>query len=280
MGEVGQAHFDLLSENNNDVRGYDIDASKCRNMDKFNKIIEHPGDNVDALIIAIRYRDDFVQTAKDYVARYWPKLIINCSTVPPGTTERISELAVHSTTRGLHPNLKQGLLSITKHIGGPRTQAIEAATLFESVGIKCEVHNTAKTTELAHILNNVAYGISLMAADEFQRICRHYGVDYYQAVMKYTETNNEGYRRLGNDSKVRPILTPPNGHIGGHCVVQSAALLAESLSGGPVDLLRDYNTEHSNRPILKIISDARVPMNTFILKQEKQNGKAKTFTES
>src|SRR5204862_464610 len=79
---------------------------------------------------------------------------------------------------------------------------------YERFGVRCVTHGNAKTTELAHILNNSAYGISLMFADEMAKLCREYGVDYYEAVMKYTETHNRGFRELDHPRLVRSILTP------------------------------------------------------------------------
>jgi hypothetical protein len=202
-------------------------------------------DGIEIVHICYRYSYEFGKITRDYLDRFKPRLVNVCTTVPPGTTAKIGNHAVHSTTRGLHPHLATGLMNITKHIGGP--MADEVATYFRKAKVPCLTHKKARTTEVAHLLNNMAYGLNLMYADEMARICRHYGVDYYEAVMKYTETNNSGFRKLDHDSKCRMVLTPPNGKIGGHCVVQSAKMLIESLGKPEVtplsDMLAKYNDQ-------------------------------------
>ena len=79
-----------------------------------------------------------------------------------------------------------------------------------------------------------------MFADEADRICRAYGVDYTD-YLTYTMTNNAGFSALGHESKVRPVLTPPGGRIGGHCVVPSAHLVAEDKRGPLTAMLAGYN---------------------------------------
>lgn len=244
MGEVGYAHYKVLDESNlYKLKG--IDTVPGRSADNLADNEEEPK-TWDAMIVAIRHNDLWIPIVKDYAVKYRPSLIVNCSTVPVGTSEALEKACeslvcpvVHSTTRGLHPNLDRGLRSITKHIGGDKSAAIQAACMFGLAGIPTEVHGSSRTTELAHILNNVAYGINLMLADEMQALCRRHGVDYYEAVMKYTETNNEGYWRLDNPTKVRPILSPPNHQIGGHCVVASAKLLP--VRTPMIDMLSKYN---------------------------------------
>jgi UDP-N-acetyl-D-mannosaminuronate dehydrogenase len=193
------------------------------------------------MLVAIRYSDDFVKTVKSYSDKFNPTLISILSTVPPGTCEIVGSDVTHSTTRGLHPNLETGLREITKHVGGKKAE--EVAAIFRLCGIKCVTHAVARTTEAAHILNNASYGVNLMWADEMQKLCRLWGVDYYETVMRYTETNNDGYEALGHKTKVRMILTPPGGEIGGHCVKQSANLVPENDRTAMLAMLAKYDKE-------------------------------------
>lgn len=225
MGEVGKAHYKLLR---------DAYPTECKDIED-KKI----SSKIDIMHVCIRYSPDFINIVQFYISEYKPSYINICTTVPPGTTKVFGNNACHSTTRGLHPNLTSGLLNIKKHIGGPCSDLLKI--YFENVGIKCVTHNMAITTELAHILNNTSYGINLMFADEMAKICRHYGVDYYEAVIKYTETNNEGFEKLDQKSKRRMILTPPNGHIGGHCVTQNAEMLSGELHTPLIGMLAQYN---------------------------------------
>lgn len=190
--------------------------------------------------ICLRYTPSFASIVDYYIKKCPPQVVNICTTVPPGTTRNLlGHLGVHSTTRGLHPNLASGLRSIPKHIGGP--QAVQVAEYFRRAGIACIAHGRADTTEAAHIFNNIAYGVNLMLADALQQLCREYGVDYYEAVMKYTETNNIGYSNLDHASKQRMVLTPPGGRIGGHCVTHSAQLVDADKRPALIDMLAKYN---------------------------------------
>ena len=231
MGEVGKAHYDLLVRKH-DVWGKDIQEEMTTNAEA--KI----PDKVDLMLIALRYGPEWDKTAKAYIEQYKPMLLNICTTVPVGTTERFGPFATHGTTRGLHPDLVTGLLSIKKHIGGGSAPDIKS--IFESVGINCEIHRKARTTELLHILNNCHYGVNIMFAQEAYDLCRSAGVDYYD-YMKYTESNNDGYMVLGHKTKVRTICTPPGKSIGGHCIAMSANLIPQDVRGPIIEKLATYN---------------------------------------
>lgn len=228
-GEIGNSLYEILKERC---------SVWCDDLKPELRIMDGCPDKINVIHICIQYSEKFIDIV-NYYYKYGPNIINVCSTVPPGTTESISLYnGCHSTSRGLHPNLTEGLKTITKHIGGPKAK--ELADYFEEAGIPCETHGLAKTTELLHILNNVHYGINAMIAQEFNQLCRSYGVDYYN-YMRYTETNNEGYLKLDNRSKVRPILTPPGKKIGGHCLVMSANLIPENKRGDLINKLAHYN---------------------------------------
>ena len=233
MGEVGRAHYAVLNDVY-DTKVYDIAGD-----------YEMPSkdDPFDILHIALNYaamrHENFIEAVRGYITICAPKIVNILSTVRPGTCDELGPNVVHSTTRGLHPNLEEGLRVIPKHIGGRKSEQV--AAYFRKAGLTCITHKSAKTTELAHILNNSAYGISLMFADEMAKLCRDYGVDYTQAVMLYTMTNNEGFSALDQDSKRRMVLTPPGGRIGGHCVTQGAGLIPWDLRGALMEKLAKYN---------------------------------------
>lgn len=235
FGEVGGAHARVLSKvESYEIKAIDIDPSRVPEKFRLGEGEYQP----EILLIATRFHEDFVKMSVDYIKKYKPGLVGVLSTVPPGTCAKIGAFVSHSTTRGLHPNLEDGLLAIVKHVGGPFSDQL--ARFFEAAGIRCYTHRLAKTTEAAHILNNVAYGVNLMLADEMQRLCREWGVDYFQAVMGYTATNNDGYSALDQGSKVRMILTPPNGRIGGHCLTHSAGLIESEKRTPIVNMLANY----------------------------------------
>lgn len=230
MGEVGQALKLILSEK------YEV---HCRDVEE----VEIP-QGISVMHVALNYvalgHDKWLEITQGYIEKYRPRLIDICSTVRPGTTRLLGPNASHSTTRGLHPHLAEGLRSIPKHIGGQR--AGELASYYSNAGIKCIVHKKPETTEVAHIAHLLDYGIQLISADMRQKLCRETNVDYLEAVTKYTETHNSGFLSLDMPSKVRMNLTPPNGRVGGHCVIQAAQLARLAGFAHPlVDMLARYN---------------------------------------
>lgn len=230
-GEVGSAHAKILQSR---YVTYAVDTQ----VDVPERLRPYKDFVPEILHICFRYSKDFVALVHEYSAKYNPKYINVCTTCPPGTTQQLGALAVHSTTRGLHPNLVEGLKTIPKHVGGPESELV--AKYFREAGIKCVTHPNATTTEVAHLCNNIAYGVNLMLADDLAQVCRHYGVDYYEAVMRYTQSNNEGFDKLGHRSKCRMILTPPQQRIGGHCVKQSAQLVPAEVRTPTIDRLANY----------------------------------------
>ncbi len=235
FGEVGSAHANIIARvPSREVRAVDIVPEKVPEAFRLKDDNYQP----DVLLLAMRNSEDYVANAKTYIEKYKPQMVNVLSTVPPGTCAKIGPFVTHSTTRGLHPHLEDGILTMVKHVGGET--ADQMARFYGVAGIRCFTHRLAKTTEAAHILNNVAYGVNLMLADEMQKMCREWGVDYFQAVMGYTATNNDGFSALDQATKVRMILTPPGGKIGGHCVRQSAGLIPEGQRPPVIDMLAKY----------------------------------------
>lgn len=228
LGEVGRAHAQLLG-----AKFHVWEKDICEKPD--------PDFHVDAMHIALDFHGmgpaKWIEVVDGYLKRLKPSVLSVLSTVSPGTTECFGPTACHSTTRGLHPNLKEGLLRVPKHIGGPMAERL--AKDFQKAGMRCVTHGKSRTTELLHILNNSHYGVNLMFADEAAKLCRDFGVDYFE-YMKYTATHNEGFTAMDHPRLVRPILTPPNGRIGGHCVTQGATLIPDDLRGDLISKLAAY----------------------------------------
>jgi len=173
---------------------------------------------------------EFYSMVKEYCDQFQPKIVDILTTTPPGTCRAIQGMVKgieinKSSTRGMHPNLEEFLIDIPKHIGGPSAKELEA--MYEGAGWKTILHEKPVTVELAHILNNIIYGINIIAADEAARICREYSVDYVE-IMKYRQSQNEGFIKAGWPSKVSPILLPLNGgKVGGHCVSYCANIVSK-----------------------------------------------------
>ena len=196
---------------------------------------------VDALNICIPYSYDFVAQVTEYIDTLKPGITIIHSTVPPGTIDKIAcshPNVAHSPIRGIHPELDKGIKIFVKVFGGP--SAHTAATHFEhDLGVECKVYESAKATEIAKLLDTSYYGVCIAWHDYAKKLCDEHGVDFEEAQTHYNETYNDGYRDLWMDHVVRPILTPPDGKIGGHCVVSNAELLRLELDSKLLQAITD-----------------------------------------
>jgi len=243
MGEVGTALHEVIKDRHETWTKDQGDYVGPRGKES-----DDPTD-IEIIHICLNFKPEDPDWWMGVVAKYAlnikPKIINVQTTVPPGTTALLQKLVnipcVHSTTRGLHPNLTESIRTFDKHVGGPESDAV--AKYFHLCGLDIIIHATAKTTELAHILQNTAYGVQLMFADEMDKLCREYGVDYHEAVTIYTATGNQGYHDLGHSSKIRMNLTPPRGKIGGHCIVYGANLIPSERRGKMMEQLAKYNDE-------------------------------------
>lgn len=246
LGELGSALREVLG-GEYEAWGVDIGHAVSPEGERVERD-RAPKEGIQTLHIALNYhalgRDAWLRLVRAHLEAHRPAFADVCSTVPPGTTALLGVRAVHSTTRGLHPNLAEGLRRIAKHVGGPAAQ--EVARQYARAGVRCVTHRRADTTEAAHIAHLIDYGIQVMSADARAAFCRHAGVDYLEAVTKYTDTHNAGFLALDNPSKVRMNLLPSGGRIGGHCVAAAAELAIEAGFRHPlVEMLASYNNRCS-----------------------------------
>ena len=228
-GEVGKALFKVLSRRYRTVLRDIADG-------------ELVGD-VEAIHVAFPFGPSFVGDCLRYIRLYGPRLVLVHSTVPIGTTISLGQNAVHTPVEGLHPNLEASILAFCKHFGGER--ASEASWIFERLGIQVKTYGRPEITEAQKALSTSQYGLSLLVAKELEAFCRDHGLDYKAVVLDYTETYNAGYSELGFDRFRRPALFPPQGRIGGHCVVQNAGLVAAQ-KYPLLSMLADANGEKIN----------------------------------
>jgi len=197
--------------------------------------------DVDVLNICIPFTDSFVRDVKHYIYGIKPGIVIIHSTVPPGTTRLVGEdypAVCHSPVRGVHPNLDEGIKTFVKAFGG--VAAVPAAKHFENdLGIECEVYETSVTTEVAKLLDTSYYGVCIAWHDYAKKLCDKHNVDFDEAQTHYNQTYNNGYKELRKGNVVRPTLIPPDGSIGGHCVVPNAELLREDLDSKLLQAITD-----------------------------------------
>lgn len=212
-GEVGKALLEVLSPH------YEI---------KLRDINDTTQGHFDVLHIAYPYMENFIEIAKKYIDEYKPALVIIHSTVPVGTAKAIGNMAVSSPIRGTHPNLAEGIRIFMKYFGGPKAK--EAADIFTGIGIPTRTFEKAETTELAKLLDTAYYAWNIIFTKEVKRVCEQMNLDFDEVYTIPNKDYNEGYKKLGKQNVIRPVLEPTPGPIGGHCVIPNAELLNDWLT--------------------------------------------------
>ena len=192
----------------------------------------------DYLHVCIPHSDDFVDQVCECIEKETPKNVIIHSTVQVGTTRKIVEKSgliniCHAPVRGVHPNLHEGLKTFPMYIGYDETQHAtkdfigELLFLLDSIGVTAKIVNKFETSELAKIASTTYYGMCIAFHGEMQSLCSEMGLNFEDVMTEWNKEYNRGYTKLGMENVVRPVLNPPSGKIGGHCVIPNAKLLQE-----------------------------------------------------
>jgi len=225
-GETGQAIYQLEKKAGNLIKFIDPAVKTPEStLDK--------DKSIDVVHICFGFSQDFVTHATFYATEYKPKLMIINSTVSVGTTQTLRDAVqdttvnyiVNSPIRGVHPKLVKGIKTFVKYVGGKTEDAKVAIEHFKTINVEAEYLGSYETTELSKILSTSYYGWNILFAKEADLICRYYGVDFDDVYTKPNESYNRGYKKLGMSNVVRPILVPPEGKIGGHCITPNFKLL-------------------------------------------------------
>lgn len=227
-GEVGQAISELY------------DSPSIKDLERDDGL-----ENSNILNICIPFSQQFVEIVSNEMAEINPDLTIIHSTVIPGTTEAISKITglpiVHSPIRGVHPNLYEGVLTFVKYIGSNDDKSSELAKKhLESLNLSVKVLSSSRSTELGKLLDTTYYGIVIAWHGEMKRLCDQLDVNFDEAVTDFNKTYNAGYDKLGKSNVIRPVLYPPDGKIGGHCIIPNAKLLEQLFASLALDLLKEY----------------------------------------
>lgn len=205
LGEIGKPLFQLFSYHH-DAVGVDIAPVE-------------PIGQADVLHICYPFQiKDFIGETARYIERFRPALTIINSTVAVGTTRTIAErtrsAVVNSPVRGKHARMLNELLIYTKFVGAMDPAAGEqAATHFESAGLKTKVLSSPEATELAKLTETTYFGLMIAWAQQIERYCDQSGEDYDEVVSFYEEI------------KFFPPVKYSPGIIGGHCVMPNIDLL-------------------------------------------------------
>lgn len=191
------------------------------------------------LDVCIPYNNEFVDIVKDYIRLYNPDLTVIHSTVYPGTTKKISNNnIVYSPIIGIHPNLDKSIKTFKKFIGANDKKSLKLIKKhFNRLRIKYKILQNSKTVETAKLLSTLYYGMCIAFHDEVNNLCKDQKLNYDHVMTEWNKEYNLGYKKLGKDNVVRPILTPANGKIGGHCVIPNAEIIKGYFNSEIVDYI-------------------------------------------
>lgn len=224
LGEVGRPLYDIAVDSGCcEVYGYDIDASKTVNR------LEEIVSPIDYLHIAIPYSNRFVEVVKSYIDMFSPRIVFIHSTVAPGTSRKIYNLAkkpvAYTPVRGKHPNLKKHLLFWPKWVAAlPHECVDEAASHLEDLGLKVRRYDgPPESLELAKLWETVYRAIMIASWQELHRIARQYNAD----LLAIADFVGEVHQVLHD----RPVYYPA--YIGGHCLIPNTRILFE-VTGSPL----------------------------------------------
>jgi UDP-N-acetyl-D-mannosaminuronate dehydrogenase len=232
LGEIGKPLSELLSRTH-EVVGVDVSPSTERR------------DRVDVMHICYPFEiADFGGETLRYIERFDPVLTIINSTVAVGTTRTIAERAgrpvVHSPILGKHARMLDELITYTKFIGaidGPSGK--NAAEHFESAGIRTRVCSSPEATELAKLTETTYFGLMIAWAQEVERYCDQFGLDYDEVVSFYGEVG------------FLPRVKYFPGVIGGHCVMPNIEILKRIGPSAILEAIRSSNRRKSRREARK-----------------------------
>lgn len=232
-GEIGSSLLKVLQRRQgNSTSG----ATDIKDSD-FNSILE---EGCFTLHVCFPYFDGFEDTVIEYSTKTKANFVIIHSTVQVGTTSKILEAldvpVVHSPIQGQHPDLEESILYFDKLVGTRSSDAF-LQTAKELSNVKCVKLESPEASELGKVFSTSYYGICIAWHREMKRICDELHIDFNDAVTKFNIVYNTGYKKF-KPTVIRPILTPPEGSIGGHCVAQNARLLEEKMPSEFLKLIK------------------------------------------
>lgn len=210
-GEVGRAVKEVF------IKAHDIaiyDPNTCYHRPELGPY--------DIMLVCFPWDEMFFEYIEEYQAAFRPKGIIIFSTVPIGTTRKIPN-AVHSPIEGKHPNLADSICIMRRWVGGFSDVAKE---FFEQAGIEPYFVEMPEWTEFLKLRSTSLYGVNIEFARYSKKIADDLGMSW-ELVKMFDEDYNDLYCVLDLPQYQRYILEPPEGMIGGHCVVPNAKMLDE-----------------------------------------------------
>lgn len=221
-GEIGSAIETIEKEAGNSVSIQEYKDSTDLRDDK----------TYDMCHVCIPYSDKFIDIVADYLNDVKVEVCIIHSTVEMMTCSKLQNKTktaiTYSFCRGVHPNLVDGLKTFTKYVYGYDLPVTMMSAHLKKIGIPAKpMLMSWSNGELAKIMDTTYYGYNILFAKYVNEICEEHHLNFDAVYTQPNLTYNEGYSELGKTNVIRPVLTPPEGEIGGHCVVPNFKLLPD-----------------------------------------------------
>ena len=203
LGEVGAPIMEVLSSAHH-VTGRDI--------------VDVEVERVEILHVCYPFTEGFVNTTREYVARYRPAVVVVNSTVVPGTSRAIELVTrtptVYSPVRGKHTEMTAELRRYVKFVAGSDEASVASVeSHFRAAGITTARMAPTAQLELAKLLETSYFGVLIAWAQEMDRFSAAVGGDYWDLFAFFDEID------------VLPRARFEPGFIGGHCVMPNLELL-------------------------------------------------------
>lgn len=238
-GEIGTSLKEVEEESGNKVFMRDLDPSDWET---------NGTDIYDVCHVAIPYKnsEQFISAMQLHNLSYTADITIIHSTVEVGTTRKVieatgNEMIVHSFVRGVHPYLAEGIKTFVKAVGAVDVEAYRRTTEhLHDIDVDYDPMQSPESSEMAKLLSTTYYAWNIFYAHFVDNICKEFDVPYNEVYTWANDTYNRGYEDLGRFDVIRPVLSPPKGKIGGHCLLPNIELLPE----GP---LKEYCKEISDK---------------------------------
>ena len=190
--------------------------------------------------------EHFDKIVLDYIHRYEPDIVFIHSTVVPGTCRQIQNQTkvpiLNSPVHGKHQDnqMKKDMLRYPKYVGMPEgffESSVEDVVLkhLTAVGFgDIRIIEGTENSEWAKILSTTQFGLFVAWAQEVERICDEFDLDYEYVTDFFP---------IQEDSR-GPIYP---GFIGGHCVMPNIKLIKEIYSSKLLDWIEWSNSKKENR---------------------------------
>ena len=237
-GETGGPLADLLEHSGRTVKRLDpikgLDVTGLQ-----------ASDEVDAMHVCIPWSGRFKETVAQYAHRFKPSIVIIHSTVPVGTTKELKYVfgisIVHSPVRGMHATMERDMKLYIKMIGyDDESDAGRAIAAMDGVFQLMKLKDS-RTTELGKLLEQGRYGLNIAFAREQNLICKELGLSYQSVVDEFIRTHNLGMEARQSPDLRQQKVYPPEGPIGGHCVLPAMKTISEQFQ--PFLLTLAYSQE-------------------------------------